>query len=58
VKNELLNKAKDSLNSAQILFDNGLYDDCVSRAYYAAFRAAIVALADQGIKSKNNDQKW
>jgi len=58
LKHEFLNKAKESLKSAEILFENSLYDDCVSRAYYAAFRAAIVALAEYGIKSENNDHKW
>ena len=58
MKKEFLDKAKESLKSAQILFDNGLYDDCASRAYYAAFRAAIAALADKNIESKDNDHKW
>lgn len=57
-KIQFFDKAKESLKSAQILFDNGLHDDSVSRAYYAAFRASVAALADQGIKSEDNDHKW
>jgi uncharacterized protein (UPF0332 family) len=58
LKQEFLSKAKESLKGAEILFENGLYDDCVSRAYYAAFRAAVAVLAQYGIKSENNDHKW
>ncbi len=58
MKKEFADKAKESLKSSQILFDNGLYDDSASRAYYAAFRAAIAALAHFGITSDDNDHKW
>jgi len=58
LKEEFFSKAEESLRSAEILFMNGLYDDCVSRAYYAAFRAAVVTLAEYGIKSEDNDHKW
>jgi uncharacterized protein (UPF0332 family) len=58
MKKDFLEKAGESLKSAEILFDNALYDDCVSRAYYAAFRAAVAALANCGITSENNDHKW
>ena len=58
VKAEFLNKAKVNLQVAQICFDSGFYDACANRAYYAAFQAAIAALADRGRKSDKNDHKW
>lgn len=58
MKAEFLNKAKENLKVAQICFDNGFYDACANRAYYAAFQAAIAALADKGIKTDKNDHKW
>ena len=58
VKAEFLNKAKTNLQVAQICFDSGFYDACANRAYYAAFQAAIAALADRGRKSDKNDHKW
>jgi uncharacterized protein (UPF0332 family) len=51
-------KAEQSLQSAQILFENGCYDDSASRAYYAAFQAAIAALAKFGFTNDDNDHKW
>ena len=54
----LINKAKANLQVAQICFDSGFYDACANRAYYAAFQAAITALADRGRKSDKNDHKW
>ncbi len=36
---EWLEKAKEHLKSAEILYKKGLYRDSVSRAYYAAFSA-------------------
>ncbi|NIR50795.1 HEPN domain-containing protein [candidate division KSB1 bacterium] len=39
-----LTKAQNSLKAAELCLKNGLYDDAVSRAYYAALRAAIALL--------------
>jgi uncharacterized protein (UPF0332 family) len=55
---EFLYKAKDNLNVAQWSFDNGYYDACANRAYYAALQAAIAALADNGIKRERMEYKW
>jgi len=57
MKTEFFNKAKANLTVAQICFDNGFYDACANRAYYAAFQAAIAALADKGIKRDKIDHK-
>jgi len=51
-------KAKDNLKVAQWSFDNGYYDACANRAYYAALQAAVAALADKGIKRDRIDHKW
>jgi len=57
MKSEFLIKAKDNLNAAQMCFENGFYDSCANRAYYAVFHAAIAALADRGIKRDKIDHK-
>lgn len=33
-------QAEDALYASRVLLDEGLYRDCVSRAYYAMFNAA------------------
>jgi uncharacterized protein (UPF0332 family) len=44
-----LEKAKEKLGTAESLLDEGAYDDCVSRAYYAAFHAASAVLLTEGL---------
>jgi len=39
-----LAKAEEELNSAELLFNNNFYADCVSRAYYAGFHAIAAGL--------------
>jgi len=41
----LIEKAESKLNSAKILFENGVYDDAVSRAYYCMYYAAKALLS-------------
>ena len=55
---EFFQKAKNNLNAAQLCFDNGLYDACANRAYYAALQAAVAALEDKGIKRDRIDHGW
>jgi len=55
---EFFYKAKDNLYVAQWCFDNGYYDACANRAYYAALQAAVDALADKGIKRDKIDHRW
>ncbi|NJL58707.1 MAG: HEPN domain-containing protein [Desulfobacteraceae bacterium] len=50
-------KAENNLNVAQLCFDNGFYDACANRAYYAALQAAVAALADKGIKKEKIDHR-
>ncbi|AEA46565.1 HEPN domain-containing protein [Archaeoglobus veneficus] len=40
----LLEKAELKLNSAKILFENRIYDDAISRAYYCMYYAAKALL--------------
>ena len=58
MKTEFLNKARENSRVAQICFDNGFYNACANRAYYAAFHVAIAVLADKGRKSDKNAHKW
>lgn len=44
-----LTKAKRNLQAAQLLFDHQMYDESASRAYYAAFQAALAKLSDAKI---------
>ncbi|MCP4344717.1 MAG: HEPN domain-containing protein [Desulfobacterales bacterium] len=58
MKQEFLSKAKENLKIAQLSFEHNCYNACANRAYYAAFQAAIVALASRGIQSEKNDHAW
>ncbi len=40
--------------AAKILLENQLYEDCVSRAYYAVLHAAKAALAVEGIEPQSH----
>ncbi|OGU39233.1 MAG: hypothetical protein A2X61_07045 [Ignavibacteria bacterium GWB2_35_12] len=46
--NSVLRKAKYKLKTAHIDFENGQYDDAVSRAYYAVYHAMTAALLFKG----------
>lgn len=52
---EFLSKAKENLTAAQVCFENGLYNACANRVYYAALQAVISALAHRGIKRDKID---
>lgn len=43
----LLDKARDSLRAAQLLFQEGFFDFAVSRAYYAMFYVAEALLLEE-----------
>ena len=45
-----LTRAKKALLAAKTLLENQLYEDCVSRAYYAVLHAAKAALAMEGVE--------
>jgi uncharacterized protein (UPF0332 family) len=44
-----LQESETKLSHARQIFDIGLYDDAISRAYYAMFYAAKAALLDEGV---------
>ncbi len=52
MKNEFLAKAKENISAAELLFDNELYNASANRAYYAAFHAAMAALAAIGVETE------
>lgn len=53
--NELFAKSKERLAAARLLFNSSLFDDAVSRAYYAALYAAKAALVGEGLVAKSHD---
>ena len=46
-------KAKEALKVAEWAYQNGYYNEAVSRSYFAALKAALVLLASLGLKPKN-----
>jgi len=60
MKEAFFSKAKENLKIAQTAFDLGCYNASANRAYFAAFQAAIAALANTGVHSKDgkNDHWW
>ncbi len=55
---EFLDKAKDNLAVARLCYENGFYDACANRAYFATFQGAVAALTEKGIKRGKYDHKW
>ena len=53
-------KAVESLDAARFCFEQGFYNSCVNRAYYAMFQAAVAALFKRGVrpKSKKTGHDW
>lgn len=49
-----MEKATTSLKAARALADLGLWDDAVSRAYYAAFHAATALLFSAGLQARSH----
>lgn len=50
-----LNRAKKALLAAKILIEKDLFEDCVSRAYYAVLHAAKAALALSEVEVDTHD---
>lgn len=48
-------RAKKALLAAKTLLENQLYEDCVSRAYYAVLHAANAALATKDIEPESHN---
>jgi hypothetical protein len=49
-----LNRAQKALLAAKTLLENQLYEDCVSRAYYAVLHAAKAALIKVGVEAESH----
>ena len=52
----MLAKAHDKLETAGIVFENGKYDDTVSRCYYAVYHAMNAALISKGLSFSSHAQ--
>lgn len=51
---DLVKKAKRFLRTAELAFDDGDYDSCVSRCYYAMFFMAEAMLMTEGLKASSH----
>jgi len=47
-------RAKKALLAAKTLLEHQLYEDCVSRSYYAVLHAAKAALARKGVEPESH----
>lgn len=47
-------QAREALRASQVLLEESLYRDCVSRAYYAMFDAAQAFLNSEGHEAKTH----
>ncbi len=52
----MLAKAHDKLDTARIVFENGKYDDTVSRCYYAVYHVMNAALISNGLSFSSHAQ--
>jgi len=57
MKDEFISKAKENITVAEWSYENGHYNASANRAYYAAFQAAIAALAHIGINTVSHSHK-
>lgn len=50
-----IGRARQSLQAAELLYDNGLFSDSLSRSYYAILHAARAALLTQGVRVNSHE---
>ena len=50
-----MNRARQSLQAAELLCENGLYLDSLSRSYYAILHAARAALLTQDVRVNSHE---
>jgi uncharacterized protein (UPF0332 family) len=55
---EFLEKAEESFAGAESEYVNTRYNNCANRCYYAAFQAAIAALARAGLRPPGASDQW
>ncbi|CAN2048973.1 HEPN domain protein [Candidatus Magnetomoraceae bacterium gMMP-1] len=51
--NTFSKKSIESLDTAKFCYENGYYNSCVNRAYYAMFQMAVAVLIKSGNKPKS-----
>jgi len=49
-----IERGEKALRAARLLCENGLYEDAVSRAYYAVLHLAKAALFSQGVRTSSH----
>lgn len=52
----LWQKAKQSLRVAELSYQNGCYDEAVSRSYFAALKGALALMASLGLRPKETSR--
>ncbi|MFA6471802.1 MAG: HEPN domain-containing protein [Candidatus Latescibacterota bacterium] len=52
----MLAKARDKIDTARIMLENGKFDDVVSRSYYAVFHTISAALYSKGLSFSTHSQ--
>ena len=50
-----MHRAKQSLRAAELLCENGLYSDSLSRSYYSILHSARAALLTQGVRVTSHE---
>lgn len=54
ISKSYLEKSDNSFKAAKLLFDNNLFDDSISSAYYSAYNTLMALLFKAGIKCENH----
>jgi uncharacterized protein (UPF0332 family) len=52
----LWRKAKQSLRVAELAYQNGCYDEAVSRSYFAVLKGALALMASLGLRPKETSR--
>jgi uncharacterized protein (UPF0332 family) len=52
----LWRKAKQSLRVAELAYQNGCYDEVVSRSYFAVLKGALALMASLGLRPKETSR--
>jgi uncharacterized protein (UPF0332 family) len=55
---EFLQKAHENLEDARVAVEQQRWNAAANRAYYAAYQAAIAALATEGMTKANHPHSW
>jgi uncharacterized protein (UPF0332 family) len=54
--NSMIKKSEDKLESANVLFQNAIYDDCASRVYYAVYHVLVAVLYSKDLEFSSHSQ--